>query len=387
MNGAVTLGQTGTVNVDDSTNFPNTGYIKIDEEVIYYGSKSAGSLSFTTRGYDSTTAAAHEDNSIVELYMIGCSTLTPFGIPLTEINKTHIALSGTIGVDDFMIATTTAAGSTISGGGEGVQCTRNLSYDVIQPSIQTMELPSTTITGNLQSTTGTSVNGAQTSFTRTTAANAIAVPVNEDHYLDAPAIVCSTINETSELSGNKSLRFTMNLTSSDALVSPVIDTGRMGAILVGNKLNQILTSADVGVLTPYSASTSASGDNNTAIYMTKKVALTQSATALQVLFGAVNMTSADIKVLYKTLRTDSAENFDDIDWVFFNTTGIPDSTVPVSKTRYDYKEYKYFVGKNSVGAGTELAEFVSFAIKIVLQGTNSSLPPMVKDFRAIAFQA
>ena len=387
LNGAVTLGQTGTVNVDDSTNFPNTGYIKIDEEVIYYGSKSAGSLSFTTRGYDSTTAAAHEDNSIVELYMIGCSTLTPFGIPLTEINKTHAALYGTVGVDDFMISTTTAAGSTVSGGGQGVQCTRNLSYDVIQPSIQTMELPSTTITGNLQTTTGTSVNGAQTSFTRTVAADAIAVPVNEDHYLDAPAIVCSTINETSELSGNKSLRFTMNLTSSDALVSPVIDTGRMGAILVGNKLNQILTSADVGTLTPYNASTSASGDNNTAIYMTKKVTLTQSATALQVLFGAVNMSSSDIKVLYKTLRTDSAENFDDIDWVFFNTTGIPDSTVPVSKTRYDYKEYKYFVGKNSVGAGTELAEFVSFAIKIVLQGTNSSLPPMVKDFRAIAFQA
>ena len=99
------------------------------------------------------------------------------------------------------------------------------------------------------------------------------------------------------------------------------------------------------------------------------------------------MSASDIKVLYKTLRTDSAENFDDVDWVFFNTTGAPDSTVPVSKTRYDYKEYKYFVGKNSVGAGTELAEFVSFAIKIVLQGTNSSLPPMVKDFRAIAFQA
>ena len=387
LNGAITNSQTGTVNIDDSSNFPNTGYIKIDEEVIYYGSKSVGSLSLTTRGYDSTTAAAHEDNSIVELYMIGCSTLTPFGIPLTEINKTHTALYGTVGVDDFMISTTTAAGSTVSGGGEGVQCTRNLSYDVIQPSIQTMELPGTTITGKLQSTTGTSVNGAQTSFTRTTAASAINVPVNEDHYLDAPAIVCSQINETSELSGNKSLRLTMDLTSSDATVSPVIDTGRMGAILVGNKLNQILTSTDVGTLTPYAASTSASGDNNTAIYMTKKVTLTQSATALQVLFGAVNMSASDIKVLYKILRTDSAENFDDIDWVFFNTTGIPDSTVPVSKTRYDYKEYKYFVGKNSVGAGTELAEFVSFAIKIVLQGTNSSLPPMVKDFRAIAFQA
>ena len=179
----------------------------------------------------------------------------------------------------------------------------------------------------------------------------------------------------------------MNLNSDSDLVSTVIDTGRMGAILIGNKMNQINSLADTGALTPYLPMTTAAGDPSTSIYMTKKVTLTQGATALQVLFGAVNMSQSNIKVLYKTLRADAAENFDDIDWVFFNTDGSPDATVPISKTRYDYKEYKYFVGKNSVGVGTELSEFVSFAIKVVLQGTNSSLPPMVKDFRAIAFQA
>ena len=320
--------------------------------------------------------------------MIGVNTTqSPYGIPLTEINKTHNSLYGTVGVDDFMIETTTAAAATVTSGGTGVQCTRNISTDVIQPSVQTMELPGTTITGKLQSTTGTSVNGSQTSFTRTAAASAINVPINEDHYFDAPQIVCSQINETIELSGNKSLRLSMNLTSDSDLVSPVIDTGRMGAILIGNKMNQINSLSDVGTLTPYLPMTAAAGDPSTSIYMTKKVTLTQGATALQVLFGGVKMSQANIKVLYKTLRADSAENFDDIDWVFFNTDGSPDATVPISKTRYDYKEYKYFVGKNSVGVGTELPEFVSFAIKIVLQGTNSSLPPMVKDFRAIAFQA
>ena len=99
------------------------------------------------------------------------------------------------------------------------------------------------------------------------------------------------------------------------------------------------------------------------------------------------MSEGDIKVLYKTLRTDSAENFNDIEWSFFNTTGAPDSSVPISKTSFDFKEYKYFAGKNSLGIGTELNEFVAFAVKIVLQGTNTSLPPIVKDFRAIAFQA
>ena len=91
--------------------------------------------------------------------------------------------------------------------------------------------------------------------------------------------------------------------------------------------------------------------------------------------------------MYKTLRTDSAENFNDIEWSFFNTTGIPDSTVTISKTRNDFKEYRYFAGKNSLGIGTELNEFIAFAIKIVLQGSNTSLPPVIKDFRAIAFQA
>jgi len=383
LNGAMTSSTTGTVNVDDSSNWPTTGYVKIDEEVIYYDSKpGATSISIPSSGgraYDSTTAAAHEDNSIVQLYMLG-------GIPLTEINKTHTSISG-IETDCFIITTTTAATATLSGGGKGVQCTKNIQMDVMQTLIQTMELPNTSITGALQSTTGTSVNGSQNSFTLTTAASAPSTPLNEDYYFDAPQIICSQINETNELSGNKSFRFTNTLISTNATVSPVIDTKRMGVICVANRLNEIDSSSDVNLLTPYHAMTSSSGDNNNAIYITKKIALAQGATAIQVIFDAVKMSESDIRVLYKTLRADSAENFDDIEWQFFNTDGSPTSTVPISKNRHDFKEYKYFAGKDALGVGTELTEFVSFAIKIVQQGTNSSLPSMVKDFRTIAFQA
>ena len=265
--------------------------------------------------------------------------------------------------------------------------------DVMQPIVQTMELPSTTITAKAQTTTGTSVNSTQQSFSLTASSAAVDVPLNEDTYFEAPQIVCSKVNEDAELSGNKSFRLTASLTSTDALVSPVIDAGRMGVITVGNRTNEINTAANLGALTPFGPSTAASGDNNKAIYITKQIVLAKAATAIQVLFDAVNMAESDIQVMYRTLRVDAAEPFADIDWIYFNpgatnaASGAPDKSVPTSKNRNDFKEYQYFVGQNSLGLGTELPEFVSFAIKIIMRGTNSSLPPKIKDFRAIAFQA
>ena len=43
------------------------------------------------------------------------------------------------------------------------------------------------------------------------------------------------------------------------------------------------------------------------------------------------------------------------------------------KNRNDFKEYQYFVGKDSLGIGDDLPEYVALAIKIVMQGTNSAL--------------
>ena len=110
--------------------------------------------------------------------------------------------------------------------------------------------------------------------------------------------------------------------------------------------------------------------------MTKKVTLKNAATALRIVLDGVIMDEANIKVLFKTLRTDTAEEFDDIGWTFFNTSGISDTTVPISKDLQDFKEYQYSV--------SSLSEFIAFSIKIVMQGTNSARPPLIKDFRAIA---
>ena len=225
LNGATTAVAT-TITMDDVTNFPTAGTVKIDDELITYTGKG-GTTSITgcTRGAldqdgVNTTAAAHDDNSIVELYMFA-------GIPLIELNATHVGI-GNIELDSFTVTTTTAATSTTTGGGSAVRATKNIPADVMQPLVQTMELPNTTLTGLLQSTTGKSVNSAtQNAYSRTSLTNAYGLPLNEDYYFTAPQIVCSQTNETKHLAGAKSLRLSVNMTSSLENLSPVFDTQRM----------------------------------------------------------------------------------------------------------------------------------------------------------------
>ena len=254
--------------------------------------------------------------------------------------------------------------------------------DLMYAQVQTMELPGTSISATAQPTTGKSVNttsAAQNAFSNTTLANAFNVPLNKNYQFVLPQIICSQINETVELSpaGTKSFKLNCILTSTVSNLSPVIDEQRRGVFTVGNRVNQINSAANLGSLTvPYIESTEPTGDQNAAIYMTKKVTLKSAATALRIKLDGVVMDEANLKVMYKTLRTDSAEEFDDIAWTYFNSTGTSDSLVPISKEIDDFKEYQYSV--------SDLSEFIAFSIKIVMQGTNSSRPPLVKDFRAIA---
>jgi len=385
LNGAITNSATSII-CDSVADFPDPavlGYVKIDQEIITYtGKTGTTTLTGCTRGVadgsgTATTAASHEDNSVVQLYMIAVSGTA--GIPLTEINnKTFNTISG-LELDSFIITTSTDAAAAIVSGGSAVTCTRNIPMDLMYPQVQTMELPGTTVSATSQVTTGRSVNttsSAQNAFSRTALASAFNVPLNKNFQFSLPQIICSQINETSELASAKSFALNCSLTSTSANLSPVIDVQRQGIIAVGNRVNQIDAQADLGDLTTFIQSTEPTGDQNTGIYMTKKVTLKTPATALRIILDGVVMDAATLKVMFKTLRTDSAEDFDDIAWTYFNTTGTSDSTVPISKEIDDFKEYQYSVSGRS--------EFIAFSVKIIMQGTNSARPPLVKDYRSIA---
>ena len=50
----------------------------------------------------------------------------------------------------------------------------------------------------------------------------------------------------------------------------------------------------------------------------------------------------------------------------------------------DFQEYKYTAGVTDDGIGEPLPEFISFQIKIIMQGTNCAEPPRIREFRTLA---
>ena len=116
---------------------------------------------------------------------------------------------------------------------------------------------------------------------------------------------------------------------------------------------------------------------------------------MKVLLTAFRPESADFRVLYSLIRSDSSEveqtfelfpGFDntiDTDGDGFgdkvinpiNNSGRPDSNVPASSDD-EFFDYQFSID--------DLEQFNGFQIKIVMSGTNEAKPPRFKDLRVIA---
>ena len=394
LNGALSATAT-SITLTSGTNFDDTSgkysrdasnvyYIKIDDEIISYTTISGTGITSATRGANSTTATTHANGATVELYQI-------HKVPLFDINKTHTAIAN-ISADSYTIVLATTpvvdgAGSTSTFGGSVCTATENAQYDVATTIMGSLVPSRTSITGGFITTSGTSISGSEQSFAKSTTTRAL--PLNDNYYFPSTNLIASSINETNEMGGVKSLSVPITLSSELETVSPVIDTQRMSVIAVANVVDKIDSSADVYPTTIYKPMTEPEGDNHSAIYMTKKVNLETPATSLRILLDISREASADVKVMFKTLRVDDAFSFDEIDYRFFNDDGTlagsggPDVEVRPA-IRNEFLEHEYTAGVTDDGIGNPLDEFISFQIKIVMRTTNQARPPRVRNLRALA---
>ena len=120
-------------------------------------------------------------------------------------------------------------------------------------------------------------------------------------------------------------------------------------------------------------------------YVTKEVSIDNPATGIDVRITANTSDINNIGILYRIKKSSSQENFEDIEWVYFNDTGLPDvdviatsenSVSSITEKQASYQELTYSV--------EDLPEFSSFAVKIIMKSRNPAFVPKIQDLRAVA---
>ena len=380
------------------------GYVKINNEILYYtsitaGGAGAGSLGISSRGIDGSAIRSHDINDLVYKYELN-------GVSLTKINKIHnlptdAAPKSANDMDKYYLQIDRSVRSTGNTqlsfsqesqiGGNNAKVSRNFQYDGISPQFNVIAPgQATSISAQMRTVSGTSAGGSEVSFQDQGFEPA---QLNQVNFLPTTRIVCSKVNETTRLTNiprNKSLTFGIRMQTTDPNLSPVIDTQNSVFTLRRSRLNKPISDYVLD-----GRVNSVDQDPHSAVYISNKVDLAQPATSLKVIVSACRNASADFRVLYRLFQSDSSgvepsyelfPGYDNLidtngdgygDSIIDNNlnNGKPDAFVKSSKDN-QFFDYQFTID--------QLSPFIGYQIKIVMNGTNEALPPRFKDLRTIA---
>ena len=261
-----------------------------------------------------------------------------------------------------------AATSTTSGGGLNVTSTINYQYDLIVPYLENIVPQNTSLIAQMKQTTGKSLAGAETPYTKDTSYSDITL--KESNFLSSPRVVTNAAKAT------KSAQMKVTMSSDNNYVSPIIDLQRSSLTLVGNRIDNQANSAAAGfnLSYPYVEETDKTGGTHLSKHVTKPVTLLSDAVGLKVLLSANRPSVADFDLYFKAITEDQL--LDNISW----TLAPKSANVPSDENKDIFREYTYLIG----GDNGSLLPFTTFQLKIVMRTSNSSLVPIIKDLRAIA---
>ena len=352
----------------------NPGYLIIGNEIIQYSTISSNGQVITVatsgRGANGTADVDHPTGATVFCYNFD-------GIPLTEINKVHSSIDDPW-LDHYLLNTTSVATNGIRGGGGNVLASQNFQFETLRPSIATMIFPETSMSARVNTTTATSVGDGTSVIDQASFVNNgqyYDITLNVENYFVTPQMVCSQVNESNKLGGNKSISLDIALETENTNLSPYVDLDRTSLICVSNRINSwpggpqslginslIDTQSDVSLLPV--------GDQNDAVYLTRIANLSQLSRTLKIDFGAYRPQGVEIRVYIKAFESGADVDVETVNWIeVFPIAEISASDV------FEFRDYTY--------EKTGLS-FNSFQVKIVMKSRNQAIVPQMMDFRSIA---
>ena len=391
----------------------NTGYIKINNEIIGYQGVGNGQLTTIERAKFNTESKNHDSNKdTVQKYELN-------GVSLVRINTNHTISSTDIELDTYYVKINDSEnGKLRSGanesadisnpselsfnsegfyGGEKVLGTRNIQFESVIPQFKIWAPGEVKTEYNISMRTvsGTSVGGNEVSFVDN-GYQKIENGVRTKYT--TPRLACSKDNEDAYLDNiqrNKSVTVAIQFNTTDKNLSPIYFMDESSITFETSDLNEPITNYSNSNLVK---SSSLDFDPNNAIYVSNKIRLQNPADSLKVMFNAYRHSSSDIRVLYSLIRPDDDEqvynkfqlfpgydNLRDTTGDGFGdqvidpnkNDGTSDAFVPASKGN-EFLEYQY--------TADNLGEFIGYSIKIIMTGTNQAYVPKISQLRTIAIK-
>lgn len=155
------------------------------------------------------------------------------GIPAAELNGDKVIVA--MDANSYTFTTSTSASASGYGGGSAVYATRNVTYDLINPSVQMQTFSDTKANFSIKTTSGKAIDGSQTPYVAET--SFVPCLVKQNNSFQSPRVIASEINENTSMGGAKSVTFSAQISTTNDSVSPVIDTARTSLVAVSNKVN------------------------------------------------------------------------------------------------------------------------------------------------------
>jgi|DEB0MinimDraft_10_1074344.scaffolds.fasta_scaffold05300_3 hypothetical protein len=298
------------------------------------------------------------------------------GITATNLNgrRTVTAIDGT----GYKFNAGGNADSAVEFGGSNIIATSQIKYDVIQPSIGVYNPRNTgsfSITGNL--TTSKSFAGTETAYGTT---SNVALINDKDTILDNPHVVMNDSNEDlHSITQSTVLSATFSTDVGSNKVAPFLDAQRSNLTLIGNIIDNQDSAATTGFNVPLNFVAETHPENGTSLakHITKPITLEEPATGLKIIYAANVQEGTTIDVFYRTARIGSDSDFTKTS--FIETT--VDADPGKSPGQKQFREYEHTIG--ALSADT-LDEFNTFQVKLVMNSTNQSIVPRVRDLTVIA---
>ena len=261
-------------------------------------------------------------------------------------------------------------------GGDNVLCTKNIEFDCVVPTIDTLIPEDTTFNLGVKFTTGKSLAGSETRFVKDTAFSKD-IAIGRENFFTAPRMIAHDSDEDVELGvgsghGNKSVEMQATIDTIRADVSPVIDTQRCAMTTIHNRIDKQASSTTTGFNVPlfHVAETEPQGGSHISKHITKPITLLEDAINLKIIFASLRPAEADFEVYFRTAN--EGENIHEQPY----TLSALES--PVGADKSNFLDYRYNAHPKEIDA------FNQYQVKIVFRSTNSSMPPLFKDLRVIA---